>query len=382
MPVPLRIAAGAAAGILVLASAVSGGLCYQASEHLLAPSRTADPRAGLDPQSAYGMAFETVAVPGPLGPAAAWYVPGHSGRWAIVVHGLGAPMAEALPLLPVLHRLGDSVLVISYRNDPEAPKSPDGLSHLGADEWRDLDAGVAFARRHSARRVVLVGYSLGGAMVCDLLRHSARAGVVDRVVLDSPVLEWRRPLAAAAARAGLPAALVAPTEAMIEWRAKIDLGDEDQLAHAGELSVPILILHGTADPVVPIADSRLLQARRPDLVTMVEFRGAGHAGSWSADPARYAAAVRRFLAAPVQSLSRRGSSVMMPSTPSDRIRDTATVSFTVHANTRPPLSWTASSSAGLARLYRIVAAAAPGPRPARGARPRSLAAALPGLRRL
>ena len=216
--------------------------------------------------------------------------------WAIVVHGIGAPRAEGLPLLPVLHDTGLPTIVLSYRNDPGAPPSPNGLTHLGADEWHDLDAASRCAVQHGARRLTLVGYSMGGAMVCDFLRRSQRARLVANVVLDSPVLEWRRPLGRASDRAGLPQELRGPAERMVEWRAGVDLSEEDQLAHADRLRAPVLVLHGTADAVVPIADRHRLARRLPTQVRLVEFPGAGYAASWQSDPARYEAVVRAFLA--------------------------------------------------------------------------------------
>jgi pimeloyl-ACP methyl ester carboxylesterase len=285
---------GSLAAAAAVGAALAAGACYRASSELLAPHLVV--RAGaLDPGSE-GLAFRAVSIRGPLGPAPAWLVPGAGRGWAIVVHGMGAPRAEGLPILPELHRAGLTTLVISYRNDPGAPRSPDGLTHLGADEWRDLDAAAGYAERHGARRLTLVGYSMGGAMVCDFLRRSPRAALVDRAVLDSPVLEWRGPLRAAADRASVPSALLGPAERMVEWRAGIDLSDEDQLAHAGHLRAPILVLHGAADKVVPIADSRALVRRLPGQVRLVEFPGAAHAASWDADPRRYEAAVREFLA--------------------------------------------------------------------------------------
>jgi hypothetical protein len=299
----MRVVRAAAAGLAMLAAAaaIAGGLagleCYRASDALLVAHTLPVPGAALDPAAAYGLPFRTVVVREPLGPAPAWQVPGSPRRWAIVVHAMGAPRAEGLPLLPVLHRLGMTSLVISYRNDPGAPRSPDGLTHLGADEWHDLDAAVAYAAAHGARRVVLIGYSMGGAMVCDFLRRSPRAALVTAAVLDAPVLEWRRPLAMAASGAGLPGPLIAPAEAIVGWRTGVDLAHEDQLAHADRLRVPIALLHGTADRVVPLADSRALRSALPGEVRLFEFPGAGHVESWRSDPRRYDAAVRRFLRA-------------------------------------------------------------------------------------
>ena len=287
--------------MLATALGVAGGLaaleCYRASDTLLVAHTIPVPGAALDPAAAYGLRFRTVVVREPLGPAPAWEVPGSPRHWAIVVHAMGAPRAEGLPLVPVLHRLGITALVISYRNDPGAPRSPDGLTHLGADEWHDLDAAVGYAAAHGARQVTLIGYSMGGAMVCDFLRRSPRAALVTAAVLDAPVLEWRRPLATAASGVGLPDALLAPAESILSWRTGVNLADEDQLAHADQLRVPILLLHGTADRVVPLADSRALRSALPGLVQLVEFPGAGHVDSWRSDPTRYDTAVRRFLLA-------------------------------------------------------------------------------------
>ena len=61
--------------------------------------------------------------------------------------------------------------------------------------------------------------------------------------------------------------------------------------------MPMLLLHGTADAIVPIADSQDLAASVPDQVRLVEFPGAGHAASWQSNPPGYVAAVRNFLRA-------------------------------------------------------------------------------------
>jgi pimeloyl-ACP methyl ester carboxylesterase len=296
----LRIAVIGAATLTTMvgtAAAAAALECYEASDALLAPHTLSVPGSDLDPGSALGLRFQTVRVSGPLGPAPAWYIRGSTTRWAIVVHGMGAPRAEGLPLLPVLHGLGLSTLVISYRNDPDAPASPDGLTHLGADEWHDLDAAARYAEEHGARQLTLIGYSMGGMMICDFLRHSTRAAQVTSVVLDAPVLEWRQPLAIAAAHAGVPGPMIGPSEAMISWRIGIGFSQEDQLAHSADLNVPMLLLHGTADAIVPIADSRTLAAMLPGQVRLVEFPGAGHAASWQSNPRRYVAVVRDFLRA-------------------------------------------------------------------------------------
>lgn len=59
--------------------------------------------------------------------------------------------------------------------------------------------------------------------------------------------------------------------------------------------VPTLVLHGTADPSVPVDLARRLRAARPDRVQLEEFPGALHAESWNFDSVRYDALVGAFL---------------------------------------------------------------------------------------
>ncbi|GAA3139485.1 hypothetical protein GCM10010486_01710 [Nonomuraea roseoviolacea subsp. carminata] len=90
------------------------------------------------------------------------HVPGGSGAelgdgttWVVAVHGQNGRRTAELKVLSGVRELGLPFLVISYRNDEGAPRSPDGLIHLGADEWRDLEASVRATQGMGARRFVL-----------------------------------------------------------------------------------------------------------------------------------------------------------------------------------------------------------------------------------
>jgi len=247
---------------------------------------------------ARGLAHEDVPVPTPLGDCSAWYVPASGDTWVLLVHGRGGSRREALRVLPALHAAGHPALVVTYRNDPEAPPSPDGRYHLGDTEWADLEAAVRWARDRGARRVVLFGWSMGAAIIGAFLDRSAEAGAVAAVVWDCPLLDWRETLRQQARNRRLPASLTALATTATSRRIGIDFDRFDLLRRPPAVRPPTLIVHSTEDTVVPVGPSRRLAAVAPRLGWPMRFRevpGVEHTGSWNADPAGYERAVVGFL---------------------------------------------------------------------------------------
>lgn len=255
------------------------------------------------PAKTFGLAYEEVDIPTSLGPMPAWLVPApagspHRDTWAITVHGLGHGRTPVLYLLPELYAGGLTSLTITYRNDVGAPASPDGLYHLGDTEWEDLAAAVEEAERRGARRLILYGESMGGVIVLQFLERADRSGLggrVEGVVLNSPVLDWGATLTNAGRVRHLPGLLVMAAKEVARRRIGIEWDRLNQLSRAGEVSVPILLIHGDGDTTVPIGPSDALAERRPDLVTYVRVPGAEHVESWKAEPRRCAESLQRFL---------------------------------------------------------------------------------------
>jgi pimeloyl-ACP methyl ester carboxylesterase len=248
-----------------------------------------------DPESALGLDFDEVAVDGELGDLPAWYVPGDRDTWVITVHGLWTTWAHPLNLVPLLHELRFPVLDVTYRNDPGAPKSPDGIGHLGDTEWRDVDAALRFASRYGAERVVLYGWSIGAAMALRVADHSSFRRRVAGLVLDSPVLEWQTAVRGAAELRGVPNALVPLAVRAAQGRTGLPAERLADSAEPDRLTVPTLVYHGPDDTVAPWRGSRELAARRPELVTLRTVPQAEHQAMWNADPDSYEEALRRFL---------------------------------------------------------------------------------------
>lgn len=249
-----------------------------------------------NPMTALRLSFSTVSIPTHLSGMPAWYLPGRRSTWVILIHGLGGSRADTLPPMPTLHALGYPMLAISYRNDAGAPQSPDHRNRLGASEWHDVAAAVAYARGHHASGIVLYGYSLGGAMALIVARDSRIRPYIRGVVLDSPLLDWPATLNYAAERQGIPQPFAALTEAVLAWRDDIDYAQFDQLAHERELWAPVLLFQGAADTVAPPELAARFAHERPGLVTYVPVAGADHVSAIDTAPSTYEAALRRFLA--------------------------------------------------------------------------------------
>ena len=248
-----------------------------------------------DPQQAFGIRFEEVTLTSPLGDFPAWFVDGPANAWVIYVHGRGADRREALRMLPTITELGFPSLIITYRNDLGVPASPDGFYRFGQTEWEDLEGAVRYAVQHGAEKLVLVGYSMGGAIVISFLRESALAERVEAVILDAPMLNFRDTVDRLAWEQGLPWFFTQIAEKLAEIRFDIDWEAMNYLRRADELTTPVLLFHGGDDDTVPVETSDSLAEARPDLVTYIRVEGAGHVRSWNTDPEAYEAAVRDFL---------------------------------------------------------------------------------------
>lgn len=246
-----------------------------------------------------GLRVLDVVVDGPLGPLPAWSFPADGATWAIFVHGRSGTRREALRSLPVAIAAGLPSLAISYRNDPEGPPSPDGRSHLGTTEWEDVAAAVRYALERGARDVVLVGFSMGGACVAELvLRCPELAPAVRAVVLEAPVLDWGPVLRRAAVERGLPPAvlplLLPPTMALAGARTRIDWRGIRQLGDPDAYAIPTLLIHGEADPTVPVALADAFAETRADVVSYLRIPDAGHVEAWNTDREGYESALRDF----------------------------------------------------------------------------------------
>ncbi|WP_376973431.1 alpha/beta hydrolase family protein [Arthrobacter sp.] len=247
-----------------------------------------------------------VLVPVEGGAAPAWLVPGsHRARtWAIMVHGRGANRAEGIRALPTVQGLGMSSLLVSYRNDGQAPDATDQRYGLGSTEWRDVESAIDYAVEQGARDVVLFGWSMGGAIalqVADRSRHRRR---LQALVLDGPVVNWMDVLRHHARVNRIPEPVGRLGQWMLAHRggrwvtglaSPVNLKDLNWVARADHLRVPTLILHSEDDDFVPVGPSAELAELNPAFVTFERFTQAKHTREWNVDPGHWSGTVAAWL---------------------------------------------------------------------------------------
>ncbi len=206
-----------------------------------------------------------------------WFIPaaGADPRTApsiVHVHGNAGSLNDHLAFVDFLPAAGVNVLSFDYRGYGEsegsawsrAPLVEDTLAALAALRGRaDIDPS----------RIALYGVSLGGAIaIVAAARDAATGGALGALLLESPFACWRD--VAANALGGDPA--WAPVRGIASWLIPAERDGVPRPVDAiAQLGIPILIIHGDADTIVPVSHGRRLAEAAP-AATLLELRGAQH----------------------------------------------------------------------------------------------------------
>jgi pimeloyl-ACP methyl ester carboxylesterase len=145
----------------------------------------------------------------------------------------------------------------------------DSPGYFSIEGWvRDATAAVTALRAADfmdGLPLVLLGSSAGGAVATEVARRGAPVDALVLLAAPATWVSYAVDASAAVARiqqeAGMPIApeIVAEPTA---WAAEFDGVSAE--AAIGELDIPILIVHGTADAVVPVEHADRLATNAPD----------------------------------------------------------------------------------------------------------------------
>jgi fermentation-respiration switch protein FrsA (DUF1100 family) len=172
----------------------------------------------------------------------------------LFLHGNAGDIGNHIPAAKFLIDAGYGVLALEYRGYGGNPGSP---SEAGL--YEDARAGFAFLNRQGFADgdIVLFGESLGTGVAVEM----ARAHAVAAMVLRSPYSSM--PDIAAAQFPYFPVRrLVRDTF--------------DSLSKIARSHAPLMVFHGDADTLIPIAYGRRLYDAAPGPKTWLTVPGAGH----------------------------------------------------------------------------------------------------------
>jgi alpha-beta hydrolase superfamily lysophospholipase len=212
----------------------------------------------------------------------AWYTPAEraDAPTVLYLHGARWNLNGSVFRIERWVEMGYNVLAIDYRGFGASSEL------VPSEDSARTDTRVAFEelmrREPDPTRRVVYGHSLGGALALDLAAGNRPDEGIAAVVVESTFTSI--PEVAKGLRWG--------------WVPGLDLAITqrfDSLAKVGRVEEPLLILHGTADGVVPheMADA-LYAAAAAQPKRVVKLEGASHSGA-SRHPG-YPVAVREFLA--------------------------------------------------------------------------------------
>ncbi len=225
-----------------------------------------------------GITVENVFFGAPNGPRLhGWWVKARGPARGTVVfaHGNAGNLRLHTPAVKWLPELGYNLLSFDYRGYGQSEGS---VTRKGTIE--DTLAAIDFATARDAGRVVVFGHSLGGAIgIAAAAERPAVRGVIAVSTFDSyPNM----------------AAAKAP---YVAWLVHLFVSEDfdPALASAQLAPRPLLLVHGTADLVVPFERGRALFEQASEPKQFVVMNGGDHSLPPDRDGPAFKLLIKRFL---------------------------------------------------------------------------------------
>ena len=320
------------AGVAAAIAAAQVGLAYRFA--LAYRARAGYPRRfppTISPADV-GLPFETLVVRSGELELPGWFIPARAsepGPGVVLVHGWESARDRTLPLAQFLHAAGFHSLSVDIRG--HGANAAEALP-LSAGEF-GLDALAAFhalVARPEVTSGAIVGHSMGA--IGAVLAAAADPRVAAVVATSTPADPYRLTRQTfRLARLPIPDPIAYPlawltTRVYLRPRAHV-VADISASAAIARYAGPILLIHGDADDVVPVAHlSRLAAAARraragdPDAAPVETLVIPGGQHSWLYETAAYRAEVARFLTAAFDGpLTPLHAASLAAATPAERV---------------------------------------------------------------
>lgn len=195
--------------------------------------------------------------------------PGPPKGTVLFFHGNAENMSTHVNAVLWLVKAGYLVFAFDYRGYGTSDGTPD-IPGVNRDGAAALD--LAFHIRGGEEGgVVVFGQSLGGAIATYAVANSPRRGEVKALILDSAFAGYRRIV-----RDKLIAGIVTlPLAWPASWTVEDGYSAERWIGSVAP--VPVVVIHGTKDPVVPFSHGERLYRLAGEPKGLWKVEGGGHA---------------------------------------------------------------------------------------------------------
>jgi uncharacterized protein len=227
--------------------------------------------------SQIGLAFEDVFLTTQDGlQLHGWFIPHQESRATLVwFHGNAGNISDRLLNIKLLHdNIKADIFIFDYRG---YGRSEGNISEEGT--YLDGEAAIQYLlgrRNTGARQLVLFGRSLGAAVAAEMAIRFNSSGLI----LESPFVSIRE--MASAIFPALPIGFLLRTR-------------YDVIEKVRNLKVPLLVLHGDRDEVVPFAQGKKVFDVAPQPKTFHRIVGASHNNTFIVGGEKYFRALREFI---------------------------------------------------------------------------------------
>ncbi len=217
-----------------------------------------------------------------------WFVPAIGKPKATIVHfhGNAQNISAHYPFVAWLPLAGYNVFTFDYRGYGRSAGSP-ARQGIHDDAQAALNY-IASRKNTGTPNLVILGQSLGGAVA--IVAAAEHKQDIRAVIIESSFASYRGIAREKAEEVPLVGSVAGSAPSLL---ASEEYDPVDYIARLAP--IPLMLLHGTADPVIPIAHSRLLYARAGSPKELVVLEGGGHIEAFSRFLPQTRPIVLRFL---------------------------------------------------------------------------------------
>ena len=198
-----------------------------------------------------------------------WYVPGYRRETILWCHGNAGNISDRLDLMKLLHdKVGVNIFIFDYRGYGKSQGRP-----TEEGTYRDAQGALDYLRSRpdiNEDAIVLFGQSLGGAIAVDLACRNRCLGLILEATFTSLLDIFEMP----------------PQAFPLKY---------DSYSKIKRVKIPLLMLHGDHDDVVPFESGYTLYKAANEPKKFCAIEGALHNDNYIVGGEGYFAAIDEFL---------------------------------------------------------------------------------------